>query len=239
VRTLVKSVLGLLLIIILASAVALFLIWSSVPDMVAANLARQLKTAVDIGDIEVGLGSITVDKFSIGNPKGSLLSTALSANSMEIVCPLERYFDRHVVIDTVTVSDVHLSFEFDSDESYTGNWTTLMRNYLRSPKSGKKSHRRAVIKQLILNNITANVVYKNEGSGVHTLSPIDQIILTDVTSTGGLPVHQLMGTALGQTIKQVSEQEHIKDMLLDLVEFPPLGVLELMELPFGGIFGGP
>lgn len=238
-RTLIKSVLGLLLIIILASAVALFLIWSSVPDMVAANLARQLKVAVDIGDIGVGLNSIAVDKFSIDNPKGSLLTKALSASSMEIVCPLKRYFDRHVVIDTVTVNDVYLSFEFDSDESYTGNWTTLMRNYLRSPKSGRKSHRRAVIKQLILNNITADVVYKNEGSRVHALAPIDQIILTDVTSTGGLPIHQLMGTALGQTIKHVSEQEHIKDMLIDLVVFPPLGVMEIIELPFGGIFGGP
>ncbi len=236
-RTLVRSVLGLVIIILLASTVALFLIWSSVPDMVAINLARQLKVGVNIGDIDIGWDTISVDKFDINNPKGSVLTKALSAKSMEIDCPLKRYFARHVVIDTVTVNDVYVSFEFDSTDSIHGNWTTLMTNYMRSPKSAKKSHRRAVIKRLVLNNISADLVYRNEGSKVRTLQHIDQIVLLDVTSTGGLPVHQLMGTALGQSIKHIAVQEHIKDMLIDLIEFPPLGVMEFIELPFKGLFG--
>jgi hypothetical protein len=235
-RTFLRSVLGLTVIVILGVTVTLFLIWSSIPDMVATNLARQLKVAVHIGDIDIGLDDIMVDKFHIDNPKHSILTRALSAKNIEIHCPLQRYFDKHVEIDTVTISDIYLGFEFESGMSTRGNWTTIMSNWMSSPKSARKSRRTAVIKRLVLNNINCDVVYANEGSKVRALPHIGQIVLLDVTSTGGLPIHQLMGTVLGEMLKNIFEQEHIKNMLEDLVEIPPKGVIEIIEAPFKGLF---
>ncbi len=233
-RTFIRSLLGLTVIIILGLTVSLFLIWSSIPDMVATNLSRQLKVGVDIGDIDIGLNEIDVDKFQIDNPKGSVLSRALSAKTIEILCPLKNYFHKHVVIDTVTINDVYLGFEFDSAMGKEGNWTRIMGNWMRSPKSARKSRRTAVIKRLVLNNIHCDLVYRDEGSKVQTLHEIGQIVLEDVSSQGGLPIHQIMGTVLGDMLSKIFREHHIKDMLEDLIEVPPKGIIEILEAPFQG-----
>ncbi len=213
-RTFLKSIGGIVIIVILVAIILLFIGWSRVPDIIAGHLSKTLKVLVDIGDIDIAMKGFEIKKLEIGNPPGYNLSRALGAQQIIIDAPLSRYFHEHIEIDEIDVNDIYLGLEFDSPKGTKGNWTTIMNNAQQAQAAAtKKGGKTVLIRRLILNDIKTDLLYRDQGNKVRHLPTIKRIELHDISSTGGDISDQLMNSALGEMIKQVFIEQNLKDIL--------------------------
>lgn len=214
-KTFVRSLNGLIIIIILAGIILLFLAWSRVPDIVAGNLSKKLKVIVEIGDIDLSLKSIEVEKLEIGNPYGFILPRAFASDRIYIEAPLSRYFHDNIEIDEIDVDNVYLGLEFDSPSGTKGNWTAIMKNAkaAQAESNIKKSNKTVLIRRLVLNNIHTDLIYRSQGDKVRHLPVIKRIELKNISSEGGNAMDQIMNSALGQMLKEVFIEQNLKDMM--------------------------
>ncbi len=232
-----KSVTGLAIFIVAAGFIALFLARATIPGTIASKLSKQLQVPVSIGNMSIGFYSIGFKDFKIRNPEYSTLPNALTVGDIAINCRLRNYFDTHVVIQEIVLSDIHLGLEFDSPSSVKGNWTRLMTNFENDTGEGTKNQNRTVlIKQLVLKNISVDLVYQTRSGKIKRLRPIDEIILTNITNTGGFPIDQIAESVLGQMLKSVFMKENLKNMLEGIIKNPPGTAKDLLKIPFKGVF---
>lgn len=215
-KTFLRSVTGLAIIIILGVIIFGFIFWSRVPDIIASNMSKKLKVPVEIADMDLSLKSIEIDKLSIGNPKGYYLPRAFGAQHIAVDAPLSRYFHDHILIDEIDVDDVYVGLEFDSPKGTEGNWSQIMKNVKSS--TSQKNTKTVLIHKLILNNIKCDLLYRSQGKKVTHLPEIKRIELTDISSEGGDTMDQIMNSAFGEMIKQVFIQQNLKDALNNILD---------------------
>jgi uridylate kinase len=104
-----------------------------------------------------------------------------------------------------------------------------------STPTDEKNKRTVLIHRLVLTNISVDVVYRSDGGKVKRLPKIDQIVLTDVSSEGGVPMDQVMNSVLGQMLKQIFIKENLKNMLDGILQNQGNGTLEKIITPFKGL----
>jgi hypothetical protein len=221
-RNLFKSLIGLSVIFVLALCIALFIGWASVPDLIATNLSKKLKVAVDVREVDLSWKSLKIEKINIANPEKSSLARAFSAEIVEVKTPIEQYLHREIVIAEVVVDEIYLGLEFDSPTSKRGNWTILMDNFAATtpPEKASITRRSALIRKLILRNINTDLLYRTEGATIQHLPPIAEIVLTDISSEGAFPINQIASSILGRMLHEIFEKENLEQLLEKSVEEP-------------------
>ncbi|MBI2810289.1 MAG: hypothetical protein HYX67_05635, partial [Candidatus Melainabacteria bacterium] len=90
-KTFISSLAGIVVVIILAAVIIGFIFWSRVPDMLANNLSKKMKVAVQIDSMGLGWGKVTVKGIQIGNPPNSILAKAFSCNELIVAAPFTNY----------------------------------------------------------------------------------------------------------------------------------------------------
>ncbi len=232
---------SIILIIIIALVALAFVGWSKAPDWISARLSKGMQVKVVIDDIDLATHAITVQKVSIGSPKGSLLPKSFSCERILLEAPLTRYLDQHVDIEQINLDHVYLGLEFEAKGSKEGNWSTIMRNMKTSspatiqPQETSKTSRSVLIKKLVITDIAIDLVYKNEGGTVRHLAPIDRLEFTNISSEGGIPADQITQLVLAQTLRSVFEKENLENMLEDVFNMPKT-TLEQFTGPFKSLF---
>lgn len=244
-----STVIGLIIVALLAASVIGFIFWSRLPDIVATHASQKLKVPVSIDSFGLGWGKLDAKKIEIGNPPKSILPRAFACDEIVVLAPFSRYLNKQVVIDEIDVNNVYVGLEFDSASGTTGNWTRIMGNLQKSVGSesaggGKKkskqpsapsgSQRSVLIHRIVFTNIDVDVVYRKEGGKVKRLKRIPRLELTEVSSEGGLPMDQIMNSVLGEMLKQVFLKENLKNMMQDFMNTPS-PIQPYLE-PFKGIF---
>ncbi|MBS0615995.1 MAG: hypothetical protein JSR58_05535 [Verrucomicrobia bacterium] len=219
-KTFVRSALGLVVLLFIGALIILFVMWSRVPDLLAGSLSKKLKVVVEIGDIDLSLKNIDIEKLEIGNPRGYSLPRAFAVDRIAIEAPLTRYLKNHIVIDEINLDNVYLGLEFNSPTGTEGNWTTIMHNAKASQESSGKTSKTVLIHRIVLNNIQTDLLYR--GGKVRRLPVIKRMELNEVSSEGGSLSDQLMNSALGEMIKQVFIKQNLQD-ILDKVLSPGQG----------------
>jgi len=240
-NTFLKSLVTIIIIVIIAVIVIIFVGWSRVPDMIANSLSKKMKVPVEIEDVHLSMRSIEIDKMEIGNPKGSILPKAFSADKIFIQAPLMNYMSKHIVIDEVDISNTYLGLEFEYMGSKKGNWSTIMNNFKESttPSSKEQKNPRTVlIKKLIVTNLNIDLVYEKGGGKIQRLKPVDRMEFDNVSSEGGLPTEQITRLIVNHMLRQVFSLENLQDMLENILQNPGQGTLQKIFQPFKGIFNG-
>lgn len=225
---------AILIAIILAIVILLFIGWSRAPDMLANSLSKKMKVSVEIDDISLTMNSITIDKFEIGNPKGSILPKAFSASTINLLAPLRNYFYNEVIIDEMDLDNIYLGIEFDSQKSKKGNWTTIMGN-LKAATANQKSKKVVLIKKAVLTNIQIDLAYRKEGKVQH-LKPVDRLVFTNISSENGIPTDQITKIIFDQMLQSIFQKENLENMLQDLLQ-PNQTPLQRALSPFKNLFG--
>lgn len=231
-----RSVAGLVVLVLIGLVVTFFLIRAGLSGTIERKMTSQFQVPVSVGSVSLGFSAIGFKKLVIGNPKGAVLPTALSTVNITINAPVTRYFKQDVVIDEISVSDIQLGLEFDSAGGTKGNWTEIMSNYENAPEPSAEDTRTVFIKRLVLNNISVDVVYRTNPKKIKRLPLIPQIVLTNISSTGGVPMHQIMESVLGQMLKSVFLKENMKDMLDEVIKNPPKTAEDWLKVPFKRLF---
>jgi uncharacterized protein involved in outer membrane biogenesis len=223
-RVFIKSLMGLIVICVLAGVVLFFLAKSRLPDMIASKLSKTLQVAVEIGDMNFTLDTIKIENLEISNPRGFKLEHAFTVQEIVIQAPLMNYLKKDIVIDEIDLNNVYIGLEFDSPQGTSGNWTTIMTNAekAQTQSSQSSSDKTVLIKRLVLNNINADLLYQSDGKVRH-LPTINQIILYNVSSQGGDVLDQLMNSALGQMLKEIFIKENLKEIMDKIFQQIPGG----------------
>lgn len=235
-RTLFKSLAGIIVLCVLAGVIMFFLAKSRLPDMIASKLSKSLGVPVEIGDMNFSLSSITIDNLEIGNPRGFKLEHAFTTQEIVIHAPLLSYFKKDIVIDEIDLNSVYVGLEFESPQGTSGNWTSIMANAekAQAQSSQTASDKTVLIKRLVLNNINADLLYQSDGQVRH-LPTIPQIVLVNITSKGGNLTDQLMNSALGEMLKEIFLKENLKDIMNKIFQLPGNAIQNPLQ-PLKGLF---
>jgi uncharacterized protein involved in outer membrane biogenesis len=223
-RALIKSLVGLIVICVLAGVILFFLAKSRLPDMIASKLSKTLQVAVEIGDMNFTLETIKIENLEISNPRGYKLEHAFTVQEIMIQAPLTNYLKKDIVIDEIDLNNVYIGLEFESPQGTSGNWTTIMTNAQNAQTQSSKtsSDKTVLIKRLVLNNINADLLYQSDGKVRH-LPTIPQIVLVNISSQGGDLMDQLMSSALGQMLKEIFLKENLKEIMDKIFQQIPGG----------------
>lgn len=214
--------LTLFIFLILCIGIGFYLGFIRLSDIAAGHLKKTLQVAVSIDSISLGLNNIKVEQIQIGNPPGYALPKAFSAREIDSLAFVTQYFKKEVIIDEVTVNDIYLGLEFDSPISIKGNWTVLMDNLAQSlaqSEEDESSPRTVLIKRLILTNINTQLFFRGKGAS-QNLPLIDRIEFTNITSTGGIPIDQLVASILGQMLQSIFVKNHLQNMIDSVKKHP-------------------
>jgi hypothetical protein len=234
-RIFIKSVVGIVLIGLLAAVIFFFLAKSRLPDMIASRLSKTLQVPVEIGDMDFSMNSIKIENLEIGNPRGFKLEHAFTTQEIDVKASIIGYLKKNIIIEEITLNNVYIGLEFESPKGTNGNWTAIMANTETAQQQSSKtaSDKTVMIKRLVLNNINADLLYQSDGKVRH-LPTIPQIVLVNISSQGGNLMDQLMNSALGQMLKEIFIQENLKD-LFDQI-FQPQNVIKNALGPLKGLF---
>ncbi len=230
----IMRALTIFILIVVALVVLFFLGMSRAPDMLANKLSKSLGVSVSIDSMSLRPSKIEVDKIEIGNARGYSLPKAFSAEEIKVHAPLTRYVSDDIVIDEIDVNHIYLGLEFDSPAGAEGNWTKIMNHYKKEAEGEESSDKKILIKKLILTNIQTELLFRSEGGKIKKLPTIKRIELTNINTEGSFPTKQLMGTILGQMLKEVFIQQNLDNMIKGLLN-PGKAVDKILK-PFEGIF---
>lgn len=209
---------GVIVVLVLAA----ILVWNMLPSIVSRDLSKRTKVSVSIGAFGITPSSLKVDRIRMGNPPGSILKDALSIDEVKVSVPLTRFFDDNIVIDLMTMDDVYLGLEFESQRSTKGNWTTIMQNLKESTSSDKKKAQdtgkstSVLIKKLIITDLQIELAYRSDRK-VRKLRPIEKIELDNISSEGGLPTAQITDIIMSEMLKEVFSKEGLQNMLQNVL----------------------
>jgi uncharacterized protein involved in outer membrane biogenesis len=223
-----STVAGIIIVIVVILVILVFLGWSRIPDILAHHLSKEMKVLVEIEDVKLSMRSIDIEKLEIGNPSGYVLPKAFSANTININAPLRNYLDQEIIIDQILIDKVYLGLEFDSPRAKRGNWTTIMGNMKASQKPGGKG-KQALIRSLILTNISIDLAFKTEGGRIRRLAPIKRLEFKDVSTEKGIPTEQISNIILSEMLRSIFRLENLQNMLEDLLQSPQTPVNQFLQ----------
>lgn len=226
----------ILALIVLVAIIGLYVVWKKAPDLVAQKLSKAMQVEVKIADIDLSLRTIKVEKLEIGNPKGSQLPIAFSADSIEVTAPISNYIKDPMIIDEIEVKRIYFSLEFTSPTAKTGNWGTILENLKKtsSPKGTEKKGRTLLIKKLILTDINSDLVYALQAGKIQKLPLIPRLEFTNVSSEEGVAIDQIAQVILDQTLRSVFQKDNLQNMIEGAIESPG-GAWEKLSEPIKGL----
>ncbi len=227
---------AIIILILIAFVVLFFLGLSRVPDMLANNLSKKLGVSVSIDSMSFRPSKIEVKKIEIGNPRGYSLPKAFSAEEIEIKAPITNYFKEEIVIDQVDVDNIYLGLEFDTTTEAKGNWSRILQHFQKEAHLDEMKGKKILIKKMVFTNIHTELLFRSEGGKVQKLPMIKRIELTNISTQGGFPTDQLMGSVLGQMLKEVFIQQNLNNALRGLLFDSPGKAVDNFLSPFKGLF---
>lgn len=216
VKRIILSLLGLIVVAIIAAVVIVTLYWSRLPEFISSKLSEKMRVQVSIEEINVGWDAIGVNNVSVGNPEGYRLAKAFQTESIDVQAPLPNYLDNPIVIDKVQLDHVYVGIELDSKKSKTGNWTVILGNLEGGEKKPSKGGKKVLIKKLILTDIKIDLAYNKENQVTH-LDTIKRLEFNNVSSEEGIPLEQISSIILNQMLKKIFSIENLTDMLQNVI----------------------
>ncbi|MGR3912792.1 MAG: hypothetical protein QRY71_05760 [Candidatus Rhabdochlamydia sp.] len=211
-------------------------LWIKAPAFLAKTLSHQLGVQVEIGSLHLSYNQLSLRDFKLHNPEKYTLPLAFSCKEAIFQTPFTRLLSKHIVIEQITLSHIYLSLEFDSLHSTEGNWSALFSNMqpdIEEP-SGSQDSRSLMIKKMVIQDIQTELYYQKEGK-TKKLKTIPQITLNSINTEGTSLIDQLLGSTLGQAVKQIFIKENLKGVLESLLKTPSKALKETLS-PLKNLF---
>lgn len=219
----------IIIAIIILLFIAISVCYKVLPSILSHTLSKKMEVSVNINSITMGMSNIGIGGIAIGNPPPSILPQALLIKNMNIEMPIDQFFKKNIVIPKIDLSHIYIGLEFRSKGNNNGNWTFIMNN-LGASSSKESSDINVLIKELYLQDVTVDIVYKSDPRNVKTVH-FPQLKFYNVTSQGGIPSEQIARIVMRQALKEIFSTENLQDMLKGILD-PAGGASSL----FKGLF---
>ncbi len=221
----IKKIILIFLSLILAAFIAYLTAPKWLPEFIAKKVETTTGLKTRIGSIHFDHNQIMVNGLNLANFPGSILSSAMKIDSMQINSSLSSLLKKQVVIDQIQCQDIYVGVEFQSQSNQMSNWNQVLNHMDRSSKGGKdqESEREVLIKKLILKNSTIQVVYKTNPQKIQTYK-IKTMELNNLSSRGGLPIDQITKVIIRQSIQEIFSPKNLGNLFKNLFpkNFNPL-----------------
>ena len=201
-----KKFLIIILSIVILLGIAVGFGWHMLPTFISKKLSNDMGVKVEILSISNPFADIGVKGITVGNPPNSILEKALHVSSLSTDIKVPKLLDKHIVIDHMQLDDIYLGLEFTSKTNPSGNWTTIVDNLQKNSAPTKKregSSKSVLIKNLILTNITIDLVYKSNPKRIIHVRPIEHLVLKNVGSDGTTLIEQITQIVIREILREI------------------------------------
>ncbi|MBT3393779.1 MAG: hypothetical protein HN411_01545 [Waddliaceae bacterium] len=220
-----KTIKRLFFLVVVIAIVGAYYSWTQRADLLSSYLSTAADVPVTIDTIDVGFRGITIEKFFIGNPRGSTLPTAFSTDSFMVKYNPLRIMTSPHEIEEIVIKDISVAVEQYRFGGGKSNWTIIIENLSPSGEESSDTEesatpsgeRNVIIKRLLLENITVDVINPLLGK-IHTTIP--KIELYDIGEEGSFSPHVLMKVILDAMMRSLLTNPDLKKSLEDMINLP-------------------
>lgn len=201
-------------LIILSLALIAWVGWARKAGIAAQILEKHLGVPVSLQSLELTRQGGTLSNLVVRNPRGYRSPSAFTAETIAVDTTWKQLRSNPLTIDRIEMSNLLITIE----ESRSGptNWDKILGN--APPKSS--SHRHWLIKALILNNLSVQVVQANgQIKQYPTLARMEFYNLTDET---GFPVDAIEKAIFNEVMKNLLRNFNLQKLLNPVM---PQGIL--------------
>ena len=180
-------------------------------SLLATIISHKTNTPISIEEVNFHKTGITIERFQMGNPKGTRFPTALSVDTIEVKAPYKNYLKDPIYIDTIHLKDVYVNIQIDNRAQTEGNWQTIIADMNKDKKTFFSIEKKTVIRKLFLTNVKI-VIILSDGK-LHELSPIEILQFDNVSTEKGIPIHEISEIIVAKMMHSIFIQQGIKNIL--------------------------
>jgi len=220
-----KTIRRVFYITIILALVSIAYCWTQRAGLLSHYLSNAAGVPVSVDALDIGFGGVAIEKFSISNPRGSTLPTAFSTDSFTVNYRPWKMVSSPHEIDDIIVKNIVVNVEQHKYISGKSNWAVITDN-LAAQSKGKKDKKavapagkkgRVVIKHLLLENITIDVIHPLLGK-IHTTIP--KIEMNNLGEAGSFSPDMLMKIVFDAMMRELLTHPDLKKGLEGMVELP-------------------
>jgi hypothetical protein len=182
-----KKVVGFFLLFLLLVAGAGALAWMNRTRLISQWLSTQLGVPVAIRRLDVSREGAHVFRFWVGNPPRSRTTTAFAAEEIEIDTTFQQLRQDPLTIDRIEIDNIFVGLEYYNPAKTESNWGYILGN--STPDASAPKGRDYLIRKLILNNLTVEMVLSN--GKVQRFPTIARMEFNNISSETGFPVSEI------------------------------------------------
>jgi len=198
-KRLIKILFGIIVLLIIVGVI-LFFTRTFITERV---LSSKLGATVRINEINFNPPQILVDDAKLKNPKGFKAPNALAVDNIKITAPYGNYLDKVINIDEIALDNILLVLEPLQKNPSQNNWTELLGNINSESKvSNEGGSRHAIIKRLVLTNITIRIY---NASGSYQDKVISRIELKDIKTADGDLARRIMQAIISELLFNLND----------------------------------
>lgn len=179
---------------------------------------RAVGLSTKVGSVSLGIlkGNFGMSSFQIKNPEGFQADNIITLRDSRLSVGLPSILADTVVVDNLTLRGIELNLEL---RNTTGNFQPLLDNLERQPSGSEDGGKQLVIKELIIQDITAQISAQAPGLGIDEKLRIEtpEIRLTGVGVGGGVNVSQLTSIVVTRVLDAVRRSDDLPSALESLL----------------------
>lgn len=208
-----KIIYGLLFLVLALGALT-WLAWESKTSIASYLLVRQLKVPVTIKHLEITQNQADIDSLWIGNPLRSQTKTSFSADTIEIDMKMREFYYNPLIIDQIAISTIFVGLEYYQDG--TTNWDKILNEATPASKSTKDY----LIRTLILENLTVEVVQANGQKKRYPTIP--RMEFHNISSETGFPINAIEKAIFNLMMKNIFDKFNLLQQQLPIPNNSPV-----------------
>jgi hypothetical protein len=216
----------------------LLIVWFAYKNanfFISTMIEEGIKQKATIQSVDFSFSKTVLNNLIIQNPKGSALKDAFTVKEIVVETPSYRLINPHIVIDKITLQDIHVYVEFYDHDSKQANWSLLLKDLNEPKKKHAKIKKSIKINECDLYNIMVTLKMKDQPAKL--LPPIQQIILKDLETENGFLIDRVLKIITNHILSNVSIFYQIGG-IEGIILTPPEAVIDTIAAPFSWLFSG-
>ncbi len=204
-----RKIIGIVVALILILLGASWLVWEKRTSVAAHFISKHLGgVPVDIQVLDITKTEIDIQDLWIGTPSNSRTHTSFSAKTIDVSTETPKILNNPLIIDQINIANIFVGLEYYQDG--TTNWTHM----LGEEDSSKAEGRDYLIRTLVLENLTVEVVQANGRKKRYPT--IRRMQFHNISNETGIPIGEIEKAIFRLMMKDLMDKFNLFQQPLDI-----------------------